>query len=142
MKRTAHCLCAAVCLEIETEAEPEVGACHCGMCQRWAGSAAMMVTVRPGGLTVADEGAVARFASSDWAERAFCRICGSNLWYEVTMDGPLKGTRYVSVGLFEDKTGLTLGMEIFHDRKMPVFDYAGETKKLTEAETFAMVSGG
>ena len=33
-----HCLCGAVQLEFEPKA-PEIHACHCEMCRRWAGSA-------------------------------------------------------------------------------------------------------
>lgn len=52
--------------------------CHCRMCQRATGNAfAPLVTAR--GVVFA--GTPARFASSDVAERGFCRDCGTPLFY-------------------------------------------------------------
>ena len=52
--------------------------CHCRMCQRAAGNVfAPLVTAR--GVTW--EATPARFASSDIAERGFCRDCGTPLFY-------------------------------------------------------------
>lgn len=52
--------------------------CHCRMCQRATGNAfAPLVVARD----VVFEGTPARFASSDVAERGFCAICGTPLFY-------------------------------------------------------------
>ncbi|MFT3972551.1 MAG: GFA family protein [Amaricoccus sp.] len=52
--------------------------CHCRMCQRATGNAfAPLVT----GHGVSFTGTPARFASSDVAERGFCRDCGTPLFY-------------------------------------------------------------
>ncbi len=139
MTRTGHCLCGAV--KFTADPNPELGACHCGMCQRWSGSAFMTATVQPGTMQIEGEDKVTRYKSSDWAERAFCGTCGAGLYYEVTAPGPHHGMRYVAAGLFDDKDGMALEHEIFHDRRSGVFAYAGETKKMTEAEVMAMVGG-
>ena len=141
MKRTARCLCGTVRFEIETGPEPEVGACHCGMCQKWAGSAGVALTVTPGTMVIEGEDNIGHYTSSDWAKRTFCRTCGSSLYYELTAPGPQQGTRYLLVGLIDDPTGLHLNLEIFHDRRSGVFTYADETKKMTEAEVMAATFG-
>ena len=33
-------------------------------------------------FTLTCEEHIATYQSSDWAERAFCSMCGSNLWYK------------------------------------------------------------
>ncbi len=80
-----RCLCGAVGIDVGETASADVGVCHCGMCQRWSGGAFMVVTARPDAVTV--QGEVARFASSDFAERAFCPRCGSHLWFRETAEG-------------------------------------------------------
>ena len=63
--------------------------------------------------SVAFEGAenLGRYASSDWAERGFCRQCGSNLFYL------LKPNRYIiGAGLF-DQQRFELEGEIYCEGK-------------------------
>lgn len=74
---TGGCQCGRVRFRV---AEPlgSANLCHCRMCQRATGNAfAPLVTARG----VAFEGEPARFASSDVAERGFCRECGTPLFY-------------------------------------------------------------
>ena len=137
-----QCLCGAVHLRAEP-AEPHLHACHCGMCRRWTGLAFVAFPARPGGVEAA--GPVRTRAFSDWAERAWCDECGSALWYEVTADGPVKGTRYVAAGLFENAGGFTLASEIYIDRKPAGYAFAGEHPVKTQAEVeaaFAAPEGG
>ena len=59
-----HCLCGAVTVRVP-EGPGWVGACHCRMCQRWSGG--LFLCFPAAGVTV--EGPVARYLSSDFAER-------------------------------------------------------------------------
>jgi hypothetical protein len=85
--------------------------------------------------SVAFDGAenIARYDSSEWAERGFCRQCGSNLFYH------LKGTeRYIMwVGSFDDQTPFKLDGEIFIDEKPDAYAFAGDHPRLTGAEFMA-----
>lgn len=136
------CLCGAVSFEAEPS-EPHCHACHCEMCRRWTGSALMAVPIAPGGLAIADASHVREYASSDWAARAFCDVCGSALYYRVTAEGPTKGATYLSLGLFDDPGALPLATEIYIDAKPASYDFAGERPRLTRAEAEAqMASGG
>ena len=134
--RTGRCLCGAVTFEAEL-GEDAYGACHCSMCRRWTGGAplfAIQATVR----VTAGEDRIASYRSSDWAERAFCAACGMNLWYRVSAPGPHEGAVHLAVGTLEDAGDLSLASEIFIDEKPAGYALAGETRKLTGAEVFAM----
>lgn len=81
-------------------------------------------------------------ASSDWAERGFCSKCGSSLFYRITAPGKHHGITSVSLGSLEDTTGLPLAKEWFIDKKPETYALAGERPTITEAEAFAMFTGG
>jgi hypothetical protein len=80
MSWTGGCQCGAA--RYRLDAEP-VGSnvCHCRMCQK-AGGAPFMAFV---GVRLAElvwtRGAPKIFASSDFAERGFCSVCGTPLTY-------------------------------------------------------------
>ncbi len=80
------------------------------------------------------EDAVAAYASSGWAERGFCRHCGTHLFYR------LKKERHyaVPVGLLDNRDDLVMEQQIFIDEKPPYYAFANRTKSLTGAEVFAL----
>lgn len=124
------CLCGAVTLEVAKPKQPELHACHCEMCRKWSGAALLEFDVLGADLTV--RGAVQTYASSDIAERAWCPVCGSNLWYKATN---LPQEIYaLSAGLFPDAGGFALAKEIYIDRKPAGYAFAGAHLKLTEQE--------
>lgn len=132
LRRTGGCLCGAVRFVVE-KAGSEVDACHCSMCRRWAGGPIIALDC---GDAISFEGAdsITRYRSSDWAERGFCKLCGSSLFYRLLQDG-----RYaVSAGAFDDQTDFTLSGEIFIDDKPKYYDFAGDRCRMTGAEVFAM----
>ncbi|KZZ28060.1 aldehyde-activating protein, partial [Sulfitobacter sp. HI0082] len=79
------------------------------MCRRWTGSAFLEIDAKPGSLTY--DGPVKSYASSDWAERAWCDSCGSTLWYHLTLPG--HDYYSLSAGLVENAGGLPLKTEIY-----------------------------
>ena len=124
-----RCLCGAV--EVEAAAVTEgVGACHCGMCRRWTGALFAVVTAPADAVTV--RGEAARFASSDFAERAFCPRCGSHLWWRRTDEAD---ARYdLMAGLFDAVEDWPLESEIYVDRRPRYLPFGGERRTRTEAE--------
>jgi hypothetical protein len=126
------CLCGAVNV-IAKIMSNKVGACHCSMCQKWAGSALMAVD---GGTDVSIQGEenVTVFNSSEWAERGFCKKCGSNLFYRLKQDRKY----FLPVGLLDGVGGLIFDHQIFIDEKPEYYDFANETHNMTGAEVFAM----
>ncbi len=130
------CLCGLV----KVRAAPvrrHVEACHCTKCRRWGGSAYVGVRC---GRDVEFEGGenVVRYRSSDWAERGFCRRCGSNLFFHYLP----KGTYGLLAGLFPDEALEPLGEEIFIDEKPDYYEFAGERERLTGPEVLAKFGVG
>lgn len=132
MKKAAgKCLCGTVSFEFPIEREV-FDACHCGMCRKWSGGPIMTVESK-GGVSFKGESSIAIFESSAWAQRAFCKNCGSHLFYQ------LKGTdtRFFMIGLIENNERFQFKVEIFIDKKPNNYSFANDTVKKTEAEVFA-----
>ncbi len=139
MTRTGKCLCGAVRFTAEID-KPQFSACHCGMCLRWVGGPALAVVTRA--VKVEDDANLGVYRSSDFAERTFCKVCGSSLFYRITAEGPHKGLHTVQLGTLDDVSGLAFGEEIFVDCKPDAYAFVGERKRMTEPEVLAMFSGG
>ncbi len=136
-ERHGHCLCGAVRITAK-QAASHVGACHCRMCRRWGGGPFLEIDC---GTDVRIEGAdnVTVYPSSEWAERAFCETCGSNLFYRLKDTGQ----HMVCAGIFDDagNDSLTFKTQVFIDEKPDYYSFAEDTENLTGAELFAMVQG-
>lgn len=121
-----RCLCGAVRITAR-DPKPAVSACHCSMCRRWSGSAFMGFVAPADGVTV--EGPVKTYASSTFAERAWCDRCGSNLWFrDIGKDYEL------SPGLFEVASDFPLTREVYADQAMRACRFAGDHQRVTRAE--------
>jgi len=128
---TGKCLCGTVTVTAET-VEKEFSACHCSMCRRWAGGPVFAVSAD--GVSFEGEDNIGVYASSDWAERGFCKSCGTNLFYRLKETGQ----HYMLVGLFDDQAPFVLNSEIFIDHKPDGYAFQGEHPRLTEEEFMAM----
>lgn len=125
-----RCLCGAVTLRIDGRHDPRPGACHCRMCQRWSGGLFLSFHAECEAVTV--EGPVTRFASTPFAERAFCATCGSHLWMRDTEDG---ASGYdLMPGLFDAAVDWPLRSEIYTDRAMASVRLEGSHYRATQAE--------
>lgn len=129
-----HCLCGAV--RFTSPEAREIGACHCGYCRRWGGGPLLAVHC---GTNVAFEGAdqITTYASSEWAERAFCKVCGSHLFYKLLATGEY----FVPAGAF-DSTEFELASQIYIDKKPGYYSFANETAMLTEQQVIEKYSPG
>lgn len=130
MRATGHCLCGAVTFTAE-DVETDVHGCHCRTCSRWNGGPALAVGV--GKITYEGEQNITRFESSAWAERGFCKLCGSNLFFRLK-----EADHYiVMMGSFDDLLPYKLSGEIFIDEKPPGYGLAGDHPRLTGEEFMA-----
>lgn len=127
---TGTCLCGAVQITV-TAVHPEVDICHCTMCQRWG--RAFYAGVKGADVSVSGDDAVAVYRSSAWAERAFCKQCGSNLWYCFLPTG----SRSFLAGLFDLPPGFGIEQQIFIDEKPDWYDLAQTSPMKTGAATIA-----
>ena len=130
MDATGHCLCGAVTYSAE-EVQTDIHSCHCGMCRRWTGGPALAAGV--GKVTFSGSEYIVRYASSAWAERGFCRQCGTHLFYRLK-----EADHYVMwMGTFDDPAPFTLAGEIYIDEKPTGYSLAGDHPRLTGDEFLA-----
>lgn len=125
------CLCGSVEVSSSSE-EKSFHACHCGICRKWGGGPALTVDAGKNISTKGDE-YISVYESSAWAERGFCKRCGTHLFYR------LKETDYInySLGLFENYESFKFREQIYIDHKPGNYEFANPTEKLTEAEVIA-----
>lgn len=133
--RTGGCLCGAVRYTAK-DLEPHLGACHCRMCARWTGGPLFSVSAKH--VVWEGEDAIQIYTSSDFAERAFCKLCGSALFYRVTAPGEYQGELQLSFGTLDDGHDFDLNIEVFVDRKPDAYALEGDRKRMTEADVMAM----
>lgn len=124
------CLCGAVTISTTSLADT-FGACHCEMCRKWGGGPLLAVD---GGTEVKIDGEefVSVFDSSEWAERGFCKKCGTHLFYR------LKGINeyQIPVGLLENSDNLKFDIQVFIDKKPENYSFVEKTKTMTRQEIY------
>lgn len=128
------CLCGKIKVKLGAF-NSQVYACHCGMCRKWSGSLLMSVDA---GKSVQFEGEeyIQVYDSSAWAERGFCKNCGTHLFYRV------KATQdyFLPIGLLDDiqDDQVQFVSQIYIDRKPAYFSFANPTQTMTEAQVMTM----
>lgn len=126
-----QCLCGAVKVSFAV-AKEVFDACHCGMCRKWGGGPAFTVDAAAQ-VTFEGEANINRYSSSEWAERGFCKRCGTHLFYH------LKGKDFYNfpLGLLEGSERFKFHQQIFVDHKPSNYAFANKTKEMTQAQVFA-----
>lgn len=125
------CLCGGVKITAN-KMKSDFGACHCDMCRTWGGGPLMAVTCGSD-VTFEGEENIGVYNSSDWAERGFCKQCGTHLFYRLK-EGP---EYHCPVGLFPDVKGLSFKHQLFIEKKPDSYSFANETQNITGEELFA-----
>ncbi|MEM6637730.1 MAG: GFA family protein [Pseudomonadota bacterium] len=123
-----QCLCGAVKVHGELRSG-DVQACHCGQCQRWTGGGPLLA-VRVQDLEIEAEAEIETYQASNHGERAFCRTCGSTLYWK--MQG--KPPSFVALGLLDDQSGLSVTEEIFVDYRPAWMPAWPDATQRTEAD--------
>ncbi|MBL3573217.1 GFA family protein [Rhodovulum sulfidophilum] len=105
MTVTGSCLCGRVRYRIDGPLSPVV-ACHCSQCRKASGHHVAATTVLRDDLLI--EGEQCWFASSAGAQRGFCPVCGSNMFW----DG---GQDYLAVfaGTLDGDPGIRMAAHVF-----------------------------
>ena len=121
-----HCLCDAI--RFSAPAAKDIRVRHCGFCRRWGGGPLLATHC---GTSVRFSGAesITVYASSGWAERAFCRQCGTHLYYRLLATGEY----FIPAGTF-DSNDMVLTSQIYIDRKPDYYAFANDTPMLTEQQ--------
>ncbi|MBE1236380.1 GFA family protein [Phaeovibrio sulfidiphilus] len=130
---SGRCLCGAVSFTAGA-VRPRVAACHCTVCRTWSGGPFLALDAGPD-VTFDGTGSVAVYPSSEHGERGFCRVCGTHLFYRTT-ESP--AGYILPAGLVDRGQDFVFTTQLFIDRKPGYYDFANETRRLTEAEVFAV----
>lgn len=134
MSSSGKCLCGAVSFAADG-VDPHVHACHCQMCRGWTGGPMMAASV--GSIKFQGDDFIERYRSSEWAERGFCKRCGSSLFYHL-----IEQDMYVmATGAFDDAEQFALVGEIYVDAKPSGYNFAGDHSRLTGEEFMASIQG-
>ena len=108
------CLCGAVRYKTQGPLRPVI-ACHCQQCRKTTGNYVTATSAPRGGLIITGE--PTWYASSETAKRAFCPLCGSQLFW----DGG--GENFsIMAGTIDGETGLTVAGHIFIADKGDYYD--------------------
>jgi hypothetical protein len=75
---TGGCACGAIRYRLDSEPW-DGGYCHCTICRRSAGAPVMAFATVPRECFVITKGSAAKWQSSHFGQRGFCRDCGTQL---------------------------------------------------------------
>lgn len=135
---TGSCLCGKV--TYKANLKKGVGACHCSMCRKWSGGMYMSVHT-DGDVEFNGSENIQRYESSQWAERGFCKHCGSSLFYHLKPRPEVPaGETMIAAGSINDQSKLKFDHEVFIDAAPGwyCFDNASSRHQLTEADILAV----
>ncbi len=131
------CLCGAVTYRIAGPLR-DVVACHCGQCRKTSGHFVAATAARAEDLTVTEDGALCWYRSSEQAERGFCGVCGSSLFWR-RIDGDRVS---IMAGGLVGPTGLTITAHIFVQDAGDYYDVPGGARTLEHGAHGLEPAGG
>lgn len=111
-QHTGSCLCGGVRFTIRAALRDAI-ACHCTQCRKTSGHHAAMTSAPVAAVAFIQSASLTWYKSSDTAERGFCRICGSNLFWKLFADEHMS----ICAGSLDLPTGLAISEHIFVDDK-------------------------
>ena len=113
------CLCGTVRYTV-TGSLREVVACHCSQCRKQMGHFMAATDARRDELEIVNEDHLEWYRASDIAARAFCRTCGTVLFWQ--RDGA--ETTSIAAGTLDDEGGVKLARHIFTADKGGYYEIA------------------
>ncbi|WP_068083480.1 GFA family protein [Polycladidibacter stylochi] len=124
------CLCGEIRLTMRNLAEVS-SSCHCGQCRKWGSGPFICAEVEEDDLAISDpKDYVGIYEASEYARRAFCKNCGSSLyWHGHKLQGHEK-TYSISLGLIEGPTDVKEGRHIFCQSKGDYYDIAENVEQV------------
>jgi hypothetical protein len=108
MDFTGGCLCGAIRYRANGTLRPVI-ACHCTQCRRQSGHYAAMTSVDLDHFWLERDTALSWYRATPVAERGFCRVCGSNLFWKPAAEPRIS----ISAGTLDGPTGLAIEEHIF-----------------------------
>ncbi|KGD65591.1 glutathione-dependent formaldehyde-activating GFA [Alcanivorax nanhaiticus] len=86
-----------------------------------------------GEVSIQGDDSVGVYPSSDWAERGFCKQCGTHLFYRLKEGGFYA----IPVGMLDGEDDWQFAEQVFIDSKPGYYSFAEKTRNLTGEELFA-----
>ena len=126
-KRIGSCLCGAVEVAVPIR-KHDVGVCFCDKCKKWSGGPFMELECGSE-VEIQGEENIQAYNSSAWAQRGFCKRCGSHLYLKDLRTGEFG----IPPGLFSENAGLELTRQVFSDKKPDYFAFSNDTQNITSA---------
>lgn len=114
-----RCLCGAVSFEVDG-LRPGASMCHCGMCRRTHGAPGVYSSAPAANFRFSGKENVQWCRTSHDAERGFCRLCGSKLFWREVGGAELD----VTVGCLEKPTGIRIDRHIWVAHKGDYYEIA------------------
>lgn len=105
--RRGSCLCGALTYELRGPLRAVV-ACHCVQCRKTSGHYVCATQLEAQNASIQGD-KLAWYRSSEHAERGFCSVCGSNLFWRRLGNPNLS----VFVGSIDGPTGLKLESQLY-----------------------------
>ena len=102
------CLCGGVRYRIHGALRDAI-ACHCTQCRRTSGHHAAMTSASLDALSLLSSDTLSWYRSSAAAERGFCRVCGSNLFWKPTGEARMA----ITAGTLDSPTGIKVVEHIY-----------------------------
>jgi hypothetical protein len=124
MDVAGSCLCGRIKIQL-SEISPEITICHCQMCQKFHGGPFLsLAACTSEQITIDNQTLIQRYDSSEWAQRGFCRNCGSSLFYFLHETEEY----FFATGLFSVLPEAVLVEELY-TKDQPHFYHFAETTK-------------
>ncbi len=121
------CYCGAVEYELYGALRPSV-ACHCSQCRKTSGHYWSATQVSNKNFVVTKDAGLKWFRSSDTARRAFCKECGSSLFWQLDSEDETS----VATGTLDGETGLNTSKHIYVKDKGDYYDIEAGPKQLDQ----------
>jgi hypothetical protein len=113
---SGKCICGAVSYKLPDQ-HYDLWACHCDTCRQW--TSGILFSLSPSDPVFKGEENIAVYKSTEMTERAFCRICGSNLYFKTVATNDevhqQKATLNICAGTLDDYKNIKLVREVFVD---------------------------
>ncbi|WP_370335478.1 GFA family protein [Parvularcula marina] len=120
-----QCLCGDVKFRI-TAPLTHASACHCDQCRQWSGHYWATARTKQNDLVIENGSESIAWYPERHAERGFCVICGSSLFYR-QIDAASEHVA-VSLGAIKGDTGIELSRHIFVREKGDYYQLPAEAE--------------
>lgn len=107
-EQCGSCSCGAITFSV-TGPLREVVYCHCTQCRKQTGNFVGATRADDAQLSIEGAQNITWYAASEGAERGFCKICGSALFWKRHTSTRTS----IMAGGFDNPTGLTSGFHIY-----------------------------